>query len=242
MADPFAAHPELRPLIRDRSQSAWRKFAAVAKDGEVPNPAQPVPKVRSVQERESSRLTTLADQMGDLWVFAYGSLMWDPGMDFAEVRRAWLPGHSRRFILCDIYGARGTHEAPGLMAALDRGDGCHGLAFRVPAERVEEETRSLWAREMVLPSYVPRLLPADLDRESVKVLVFLADHESEMIRADLTREQQLRYLSTGTGFLGSSRDYLENIARQFASLGIVDTEVSTLLADVRALATCPLRD
>jgi cation transport protein ChaC len=191
--------------------------------------------VRSLEEREASRLSTLTGQTGDLWVFAYGSLMWDPALDFVEVRRAWLPGHSRRFILRDVYGARGTHEAPGLMAALDRGEGCHGLAFRVAAESVEDETRNLWEREMSLPAYVPRLLPADINGENVTVLVFLADHESDLIRADLTHEEQLRFLTTGTGFLGSSREYLETIAEQFASLGIEDIEVSNLLADVNAL-------
>ena len=137
MADPFAAHPELRPLIRDLSQSVFRNFYAVTMGNDVPNLAPPGPKMLSAEAREASRLVTLAGHTGDLWVFAYGSLMWDPAMDFAEVRRAWLPGHARRFILCDMYGARGTHEAPGLMAALDRGDGCHGLACRVPAESVE---------------------------------------------------------------------------------------------------------
>jgi cation transport protein ChaC len=212
MADPFAAHPELRPLIRDPSQSVFRNSYAVTMGKDVPNLAPPAPKMLSAEAREASRLVTLAGHTGDLWVFAYGSLMWDPAMDFAEVRRAWLRGHARRFILCDIYGARGTQEAPGLMAALDRGDGCHGLAFRVPAESVEDETRNLWAREMVLPSYVPRILPVDLDGESVMALAFLADHDTDMIRGDLTREQQVRYLATGTGFLGSSRDYLETFA------------------------------
>jgi glutathione-specific gamma-glutamylcyclotransferase len=236
MADPFAAHPELRPLIRDPSQSALRNLYAVSIGKDVPEPAPPVPKMLSAEAREASRRLTLAGHTGDLWVFAYGSLMWDPAIDFAEVRRAWLPGHARRFILCDIYGARGTHEAPGLMAALDRGDGCHGLAFRVPAERVEDETRNLWAREMVLPSYVPGILPVDLDGDSVMALTFLADHDSDMIRGDLTRDEQVRYLATGTGFLGSSRDYLETIARQFAALGIDDPDIVALMADVRAVA------
>ena len=236
MADPFAAHPELRPLIRDPGQSVFYNYYAVSVAKAAANPSPPDPKRRSAEARESSRRATLAGHTGDLWAFAYGSMMWDPAIDFAEVRRAWLPGHARRFILCDIHGARGTHEVPGLMAALDRGDGCHGLAFRVRAERVEDETRNLWAREMVLASYVPRLLPADLDGETVMALAFLADHDADMIRGDLTREEQVRYLATGTGFLGSSRDYLETIARQFAALGIDDPDVSALMADVRAFA------
>lgn len=234
MADPFAANPELRNLIRDPVKSALRNLFAASLSKENATPAPPGSQTLSVEAREVSRLATLAGHTGDLWVFAYGSLMWDPAIDFAEVRRAWLSGYARRFILCDIHGARGTQEAPGLMAALDRGDGCHGLAFRVPAEKVEEETRNLWAREMALPSYVPRVLPVDLSNECVKALVFLADHDADMIRVNLTREQQVRYLATGTGFLGSSRDYLETIARQFAVLGIVDPDISTLIDEVRA--------
>lgn len=235
-ADPFAAHPELRPLIREPSASKLRNLhaATLGKDELALGP--PGVKIRSVEAREQSRRATLTGHAGDLWVFGYGSLMWDPAIDFVEVRRAWLPGHARRFILCDIHGARGTQDAPGLMAALDRGDGCHGLVFRVPAERVEDETRNLWAREMVLPSYVPCLLPVDLAGESVTALAFLADHGTEMIRGDLTREQQVRYLATGTGFLGSSREYLETIVQQFGALGIDDPEVSALMAELRAFA------
>lgn len=234
MTDPFAAHPELRPLIRDPGQSVFRKFDVATLSKDIPSLTLPVQKMLSVEAREVSRRGALAGHAGDLWVFAYGSLMWDPAIDFAEVRRAWLPDHARCFVLCDIHGARGTREAPGLMAALDRGDGCHGLAFRIPAERVEDETRNLWAREMVLPAYVPRLLPVELDRDSVIALAFLADPDTEMIRSDLTRDEQVRYLATGTGFLGSSRDYLETIARQFAALGIEDADVSALLTEVRA--------
>ena len=236
MADPFATHPELRPLIRDPGTSAFRNLYAVTLAKEIANPAPSGMVRRLSPEREASRLATLTGHTGDLWVFAYGSLMWDPGMEFSEVRRAWLSGYARRFILCDVHGARGTQEVPGLMAALDQGEGCHWLAFRLPAEKVECETRNLWAREMALHAYLPRLLPTDLDGESVMALVFLADHDAEMIRADLTRDQQVRYLATGSGFLGSSRDYLETIARQFAALGIEDPEVSALMEAVRGYA------
>lgn len=237
MTDPFAAHPELRSLIRDPSTSVLRNLYAMSKDKDVANSTPTDPNRRSAELREANRRITLGGHTGDLWVFAYGSMMWDPAIDFAEVRRAWLPGHARSFILCDIHGARGTQQAPGLMAALDKGDGCHGLAFRVQAENVEAETRNLWVREMALPSYVPRILPVDLDDRGVMALAFLADHDSDMIQSDLTREQQVRYLATGTGFLGSSRDYLETIARQFAALGIDDPDVNALMQDVCNFST-----
>ena len=105
----------------------FRNLYAASLGKDVPNSSPPDPKRRSAEAREASRRVTLASHTGDLWVFAYGSLMWDPAMDFTEVRRAWLPGHARRFILCDIYGARGTPEAPGLMAALDWGEPVCGV-------------------------------------------------------------------------------------------------------------------
>jgi cation transport protein ChaC len=63
--------------------------------------------------REGLRRAALAGHEGDLWVFGYGSLIWDPALEFAEVRRAFAPNHRRRFILEDIYGGRGTPTAPG---------------------------------------------------------------------------------------------------------------------------------
>lgn len=89
---------------------------------------------------------------------------------------------------------------------------------------------------MVLPSYVPRVLPVDLSAASAMALVFLADHDADMIQGNLTREQQIRYLATGSGFLGSSRDYLETIAGHFSALGIVDPEISALMDEVRAFS------
>jgi cation transport protein ChaC len=70
----------------------------------------------------------------------------------------------------------------------------------------------------------------------VRALTFVADHAATLIHPDLTRAEQVRYLATGAGFLGSSREYLENIAAHFAALGIADTEVTGLLEDVRAFA------
>ena len=65
----------------------------------------------------------------DLWIFAYGSLIWDPAFYFEEVRVAKAPGYQRSFCLRSEIG-RGSPEKPGLMVALDHGSECQGLAFR----------------------------------------------------------------------------------------------------------------
>ena len=108
------------------------------------NGSPPFP-VHDEATREGLRRAALREHEGDLWVFAYGSLIWDPALIFTEVRRAYAPHHARRFILEDTYGGRGTVEAPGLMAALDAGAGCHGLCYRIAAEAVEHETEILFS-------------------------------------------------------------------------------------------------
>lgn len=62
-------------------------------------------------------------------------MMWDPAFRFEEVPRAHVLSYARRFILKDIYGGRGTVDAPGLMVALDKGKrGAMGSRSGFPAK------------------------------------------------------------------------------------------------------------
>lgn len=234
LTDPFAHHPELRGKIADPAEADFfRTFDAAAFFADKPDLHWVLDLLHSDDERERIRRKALAaHEGGDLWVFAYGSLMWNPAMHFAEIRRATLPGYSRKFILFDIYGGRGTREAPGLMAALDHGERCEGLLFRVREEDIEAETEILWRREIVGPGYLPVFLTADVDGVPVRSLTFTADHSAEAIRTDLSFKDQVRLISQGSGFLGSSRDYLANIVNQFEALGIHDEECVMLLEAV----------
>jgi len=233
--DPFSHHPELRGRISDPLQSFFRTLDPAALETQLEEHGVATDWWHSESEREASRAATLADCWGsDLWVFAYGSLMWDPAIRFVEVRRAHVPDYCRRFILKDVYGGRGTREAPGLMAALDQGPGCDGIAFRIDHRNLDEETEILWRREIIGPGYTPTFVETILSDRRVTALTFVADHEAEIIDGNLTRAEQIRYLATGTGFLGSSLEYLENIAGHFVALGIDDEEVSGLLRETRA--------
>lgn len=234
--DPFAHHPELREKIADPLQSFFRDFNALEVFKKWPELHWVIEKLYTEEFRTASRNEVLSSHRdGDLWIFAYGSLMWDPAFLFNEVRRAKVPDHARRFILKDVWGGRGTSELPGLMAALDEGDGCDGLIYRISSDTIEAETANLWAREMVAPGYVPRFVNAQVGDTSVPALTFVANYEAESIHPNLTRDEQLRYLKTGTGVLGTSMEYLENIVCQFSVLGIVDQECSALLQEAKAL-------
>lgn len=89
---------------------------------------------------------------GDVWIFAYGSLIWNPIFPVAERRIARVHGYRRSFCLRSIVG-RGTVEKPGLMLALDTGGTAVGVAFRLPTEAVADEMALLWRREMAVGSY-----------------------------------------------------------------------------------------
>ena len=243
--DPFLHHPELRPLIDPPESSPMRFITNASVSAELAARGLGSDWMHDDAGREANRRRFLerhrrdghagAGQGGALWVFAYGSLMWNPAILFDEVRRAHLRGYARRFILRDNQGGRGTPEAPGLMAALDHDPaGCDGLAFRIPAPRVEHETRILWQREMIGPGYIPVMAQATTAQGRVACCTFVADHAAPLIEPALTRSDQIRYLATGAGFLGTSMDYLRRIARQFSALGIEDHEVTSLLAEAEA--------
>ena len=82
-----------------------------------------------------------------VWVFAYGSLMWNPEIAFAEARPGFLHGYHRSFCLYSR-DYRGTPERPGLVLGLDRGGSCRGIVYRLPPDRVGETLDRIWAREM----------------------------------------------------------------------------------------------
>lgn len=232
-ADPFIHHPELARLITPPEQSAVRELTLEVLERMLIEKSLPTGWWYFDRDRYRIRELTLAGRrQGDLWVFAYGSLMWDPAIEFAEVRKASVCGYQRRFILKDVYGGRGTKASPGLMAALDEGESCEGLVFRIEKEKLDQETEILWRRECLLPAYRPQFVSVQTDQGPLEALAFIADHDADVIDAGLTRDEQLEYLANGKGILGSSADYLKNIVSQFELLGFEDLETSRLLMDL----------
>ena len=235
--DPFANHPELRHKVIDPHQSYFRTFRPSDLDQRMAEAGLPPNWRLSDEEREATRHETLAGHTdSDLWVFAYGSLMWNPAFLFEEVRRAEVTGYSRRFCLQDDIGGRGSPEAPGLMAALDRGDRCAGLVFRIAEGRIDAETEILWRREMIAGSYIPAIVDAISDEGPVKAVTFVANREVRRIRPDISRAEQVRFIATGTGTLGSSLEYIQNLVDHLRALELDDPDVFSLLQEAEAYA------
>lgn len=236
----FVHLPALRERLTPPDQSAVRVTPQVLAEwderarqqGQGPDWRLPCP------EREAGRQAVMARHPPgqDLWVYAYGSLMWDPALQFAEVRRADLQGWQRRFSY-RITGGRGTPESPALMLTLEAGPGCcNGLAFRIPAEQAEAETTLLWRREMIRGGYRPQWLPLATPQGALQALVFTANTQHEGYAGGLSLRDTAATVATACGPLGSNRHYLEQLAGQLQALQIDDPYVQGLLAQVQAWA------
>ncbi len=229
--DPFRYLPDLRPHIEDPSGSRYRDIDYTVLDRAVANGGTSWR--RSDDEREATRKVALTGRSSmDLWVFAYGSLMWDPGIHFSEIRRAWASGYHRSFCLRSDIG-RGSKERPGLMAALDTGGECQGLAFRITAADIDGETHLLWRREMIAHAYIPRFIDLQTPQGPLEALAFVMDQNAPRYVPGLSLAETARFIGTGKGPIGTSLEYLDSLVAHFAVLDIVDDE----LAELHELAT-----
>jgi len=184
---------------------------------------------------EAPRLALLGDHGSgdDLWIYSYGSLMWDPGFHFAEVRLADVENYQRRFTLKSI-GGRGTPERPCLFLTLEKRAGiCAGLAFRIPAHVADHESAMLWRREMLRGSYVPELSQVRTPQGDIQALVFASNPTSAHYFPEKPLAETAAIIAAASGPLGTNREYLEQVAAQLQVLQIEDDYISDLLRHVQ---------
>jgi len=193
-------------------------------------------RILSGEEREASLRATLASRpepRGDIWLFGYGSLIWNPTVQFEEQQVVCVPGWHRCFCLTAFAG-RGTPENPGLLLGLDRGGRCIGVAYRLAEAIAEKELRLLWHREMISGSYVPLWIPA-YTREGKRlghVIAFTINHAAPGYAGNLDEAEIVRRLATAHGELGSAAEYLFQTLDGLRSLGIHDELMEKLAVRV----------
>ena len=169
-----------------------------------------------------------------MWVFGYGSLLWNPGFPYSEKVIATLPGWHRSFCM-RLEGGRGSHDRPGLMAALDEGGQCDGVVFRINADLVDQETRFMWHREMFAGSYQPLFFDVETPQGSVEALVFVMDTTNNRYMPDVPRSTAARMIALAEGGLGPNFTYLDSLVRHLDELGLEDEEVRLLHAKAREI-------
>jgi len=160
--------------------------------------------------------------MGDFWVFGYGSLIWRPGFAHVETRRARLYGY-RRSLCVYSFVHRGTRERPGLVLGLDRGGSCIGLAYRVPGDLRKEVLTYLRERELVTSVYLERMLDVRLDGGGiVEAVAYIVDRQHEQYAGALDADAAAKVVSGAVGGSGKNEDYVLSTLDHLEALGIRD--------------------
>ncbi len=169
----------------------------------------------------------------DLWVFAYGSLMWNPGFPFIERHVATLNGYHRRFCVAS-HRYRGTPETPGLVLGLDHGGSCRGIVFRIAAAEVPAALDYLWDREMTNRVYRPlfrRLRRRD--GKAVEACCFVVDRQHYQYCGGLDEASVIQRIARCCGQRGPNVEYLANTVSHLDALGIPDAALRRIYAGVR---------
>lgn len=189
----------------------------------------------SDEDREASRDRTMARfaPEEDIWVFGYGSLIWNPAFHFEEKRIARIHGLHRRFCLETPLG-RGSPEQPGRVLGLDRGGSCAGMAFRLAPEKAHDELSILWRREMVSDAYRATVVRAHTDRGPVRAATFVINRKSPRYCGETDLDKVAFSIARAEGWLGPCSDYLFQTLEHLQELGLHDRYLEKLARKVRA--------
>jgi glutathione-specific gamma-glutamylcyclotransferase len=166
----------------------------------------------------------------DLWVFAYGSLMWRPGFAYLERVPARLIGLHRALCVFSFVH-RGTPERPGLVLGLDRGGMCRGIAYRIAATARADTLYYLRTREQVTSVYVESTRSIELEepmQRRVRAVCYIVDRSHVQYAGRLTPAESLHHVRQGHGVSGANRDYVLETVRSLEALGYRESDLHLL--------------
>lgn len=197
------------------------------------------PNLWTCERIQSSLTETLQARPADAentWIFAYGSLMWNPVVEFEKRRTATLHGWHRSFCLRMVAG-RGSPEGPGRMLALQPGGHTQGVALKLPPATLDDELRLIWIREMVLGSYRPTWASITLDDGTeTHALAFVADESREQFEPDSRVATVAPLIGTAAGKFGSNTEYLLKLHEALIECGLQDSYIEELASEIERLS------
>ncbi len=172
-----------------------------------------------------------------MWIFGYGSLLWNPGFKPAEQVRADLKGYSRSFCMLSVRH-RGTEYKPGLVLALDEAGAemvCSGMGLRASEAQADDVLAYLRERELISSAYEEKWINLTLiDGRCVRAVTYVVDQNHvQYCQYDL--DHQARIIAGAVGGRGPNPEYLYKTAELLQSLHIADTELDYLAKVVAKL-------
>lgn len=168
-----------------------------------------------------------------MWVFAFGSLMWNPCYDYDAKAAGLLKGYDRKFHIWTTR-ARGTPEYPGLGLCLEDCSGaCRGIVHRITPEDEEAAWERLWEREMSSGVYRPSWVTVETDEYGpVVALTFIVNRDHSHYVGPMPLDDMASLMANAKGQYGLCRDYLAGTINEMAKLNVVDPDLTSLLEKV----------
>jgi cation transport protein ChaC len=160
-----------------------------------------------------------------VWVFGYGSLMWDGWEKSWECQRktlADLPGFRRTFNKASVKNW-GSKERPGptLNLEADANACCRGMAFELSDSKKEELLTYLKAREGSHPVH------HEIHLVGVgEAIGFVSIYAGKNMIGGKTIAERAEMARQSSGTSGSCIDYVRGITEKLCELGIDDPAVT----------------
>ncbi len=215
-----------------------REYLLTGELAEMMRKQHPELHVLSDAERADNLTALLAerpDHGSGVWVFGYGSLIWNPTMHIADRKLAWVNGWHRSFCLATRSG-RGDAAIPGMLLGLEQGGECVGAVLRVDEAHLATELDILWRREMVANGYIPRWVEFTTPDGEMggSAIAFTINPAGPNYEGNLSQRELIHRLANARGRLGSAADYLFNTRNGLREMGINDPLLERLGAAVEA--------
>ena len=193
----------------------------------------------AVRGEKLNRFLAAAPDHGAVWLFTYGSLMWNPAFEPAESRVGTLDGYRRALNVWTAH-ARGTPTNPGLALGLAAGMECRGVLYRLAPNRQAEDLATIWEREMYTGIYQPKWFPVRCeDNDTIPAICFVTDANHPQFAEPTTIEEAARLIARATGKFGSCRDYLAETLNALRQFDIEEPALTEILDRVDRLLAQP---
>ena len=172
---------------------------------------------------DSDDIPDIPPPRGDLWIFGYGSLIWNPGFRHYDAIPARLYGFHRTFCVWSIR-YRGTHrKKPGLVLGLDQGGSCRGLAFRVDHHDKDAVLKYLKERELITGVYRPHYARVFLEAgHSAHALCFVVRRDHPQYACNLSPTEAAAIVRRSQGQSGENTEYAINTLVSLEKMGVTD--------------------
>ncbi|MDC2964520.1 gamma-glutamylcyclotransferase [Gammaproteobacteria bacterium] len=166
--------------------------------------------------------------MNEIWVFGYGSIMWNPGFRYERKRTCFLKGWERRFWQ-ESSDHRGTLSMPGRVATIIRkkNNRCWGVAYNVAKLDANEVLQKLDARERNGYERMETVATSCLGY-SFECLTYVAKPNNPYYSEEDSLHSIAKQAALAKGPSGANREYIMLIIQELRRLGVYERHAEAI--------------